>query len=354
MGLELLNLVLKVGNFVAITPSPAILCRREVKSCHFLHQILIIGLVACDATLSIFLDFRKNYIFVRTTAKVLMHLTLCAFNCWIVLDVSVKREIWVQLMDNLKTTDYLTKFQNERRKGPFYLKFLLIHVAILVISVYVSYYYWGYLSELEYWQQCTTSTLVHYMLYLYSFYIYVILKMIRARYKGFRTYLQQKITRDRHLPLMEMQIITYLMNESVSIFNEIFGKSINLLISYTTFFLINYLDYNISNPFSDGEVFHKITAETLNFLKPFVPTVILILSCDSIVEESETIFLLMYKWCSNCVNSKGREELYRFANFVQKNRPEFNAAGYFTIHKSTILSMLGTVVTFLIVLLQFK
>jgi gustatory receptor len=54
------------------------------------------------------------------------------------------------------------------------------------------------------------------------------------------------------------------------------------------------------------------------------------------------------------LSAKEKEELMQFSDVIQQNFPRFSAARFFNIDRSTILSILSTVVTFLIIMIQFE
>lgn len=53
-----------------------------------------------------------------------------------------------------------------------------------------------------------------------------------------------------------------------------------------------------------------------------------------------------------CTTSKQRLEVNEFIDFIINNFPKFSAAGFFDIKMSTIGSMLNTVTTLIIVMMQ--
>jgi gustatory receptor len=85
-----------------------------------------------------------------------------------------------------------------------------------------------------------------------------------------------------------------------------------------------------------------------------VPTLMTILKCDVIVEESQKIIFLVSRSTLETVDCQEHEDLDRFFNILTTNLPNFSAARFFSINRSTILSMCGTVTSFLIVLLTFN
>lgn len=79
----------------------------------------------------------------------------------------------------------------------------------------------------------------------------------------------------------------------------------------------------------------------------------MILLCDLVLEEVKTTVLLAYKIRQFAI-SKERKEISEFINCVFDNYPQFTAAGFFSINKTTIFHMMGTVTTFFIIIIQFN
>jgi hypothetical protein len=87
-----------------------------------------------------------------------------------------------------------------------------------------------------------------------------------------------------------------------------------------------------------------------------IGTVVLIIICDSIMIEAEKILSLSQKLRKKFKRSgpQVRENLFVFGNSVIENFPKFSAARFFEIKRSIILRILGTITTFLIVMIQFR
>jgi hypothetical protein len=82
----------------------------------------------------------------------------------------------------------------------------------------------------------------------------------------------------------------------------------------------------------------------------------LISICHRVYQETNKIVTLTRDFRQLCKwsVSDGHDELGEFASFVVENSPRFSAADFFWIERSTILSMLGTVTSFLIIMIQFR
>jgi hypothetical protein len=81
-----------------------------------------------------------------------------------------------------------------------------------------------------------------------------------------------------------------------------------------------------------------------------------ILMCDAVLSEMEKSMVLVYKLQSVTADFMPFEndEVYSLVQMVLHTRPEFKAARFFSIKRSTMFSILYSMTTFLLVMLQFK
>lgn len=49
-----------------------------------------------------------------------------------------------------------------------------------------------------------------------------------------------------------------------------------------------------------------------------------------------------------------KEDLVLLSNLINNHLPTFNAAGFFTVNFKTLVSMIGSVTAYIVVLIQFK
>lgn len=77
------------------------------------------------------------------------------------------------------------------------------------------------------------------------------------------------------------------------------------------------------------------------------------MECDAVVKEAEKIVVVLHKSSLIGRDVEEHKQIRDCGNFLQNYLPRFSAAGFFAISRATILSIFGTVMTFLIVLLEF-
>jgi hypothetical protein len=80
-----------------------------------------------------------------------------------------------------------------------------------------------------------------------------------------------------------------------------------------------------------------------------------VLLCDSILEKHAEILVLVRKFESTSeAGTLANEKLKLLIDKVAQFRPEFTAARFFSLDKSTIFGILYNIVTFLLVIIQYK
>jgi hypothetical protein len=85
-----------------------------------------------------------------------------------------------------------------------------------------------------------------------------------------------------------------------------------------------------------------------------VTTVAMILMCDSLLKEIENTVNLSLEMKLFLTERKQKRLLRQFSDFLLNNVPNISAARFFIITKSTILTLLGTVVSSFIIMVQFE
>jgi gustatory receptor len=77
--------------------------------------------------------------------------------------------------------------------------------------------------------------------------------------------------------------------------------------------------------------------------------------CDRILKEHDKLLDLAWrlKTSPSASRPQKKKELETFTDFVECNRPEFTAARFFPIDRSTLFKILDASITFILVMLQF-
>lgn len=81
---------------------------------------------------------------------------------------------------------------------------------------------------------------------------------------------------------------------------------------------------------------------------------IVILLCDSIGQEMKKIRKRLLKLKRHSFSIQKKKEIKAVIDDCMGNTfPQFSAAGFFLLGRSTLLSILGTLATFLVIMVQF-
>ncbi|RZC32400.1 7tm 7 domain containing protein [Asbolus verrucosus] len=147
------------------------------------------------------------------------------------------------------------------------------------------------------------------------------------------------------------------LKRTVDLFNDIFGWSIFFNIFFCSLKTLDYLDnlrsggyVTINNP-----SFANVSAALLQIVMLMLLWVMEVFYCDAILKKFDEIFYLSNK--QEAISKDGFEESYQIDKFVRMvgySRPRFTAARFFSIDRTIIFSALGSITTFLIVIIQLK
>ncbi|KAJ3620175.1 hypothetical protein MTP99_004156 [Tenebrio molitor] len=344
MSFHLLNFYLKTGRFLAITPPSTEI--REHSKCRQIYQVLmIVGLVM--GTLGSTYYYKEafsDFNFVKIAALILAEWMLCAFSCRIIVEASRMRG-WRRLIKDLKETSCLVQDEEVHTRKVLF-KFLGPQIIFWVCCICNV---WFAVSVVGVIFIKFSSVEIFEIYFFYTLYICTLLEMIRKRYEGLRRRYEHRFLRNRR-HLVQMSGLACSLNKIVDTFNDNFGYSLVLLICYVTLESLNYLDFNLEE-YSNEYLIELFVSQVLSVLLLFVPTLMMILTCDNIVEESQKIIFLVSHSTLGIVDCEMRQDLDRLLTILTTSVPHFTAARFFSINKSTIFSIFGTVTSFLIIML---
>ncbi|KAH0820891.1 hypothetical protein GEV33_001900 [Tenebrio molitor] len=268
---------------------------REHSKCRQIYQVLmIVGLVmGTMGSMYFYKEAFSDFNFVKIAALILSEWMLCAFSCRIIVEASRMRG-WRRLIKNLKETSCLVQDEEVHTRKVLF-KFL------------------G--PQIIFWVCCICNDWFA-------------------------------------VSVVGMSGFACSLNKIVDTFNDNFGYSLVLLICYVTLESLNYLDFNLeSQEYSNAYLIELFVSQVLSVLLLFVPTLMMILTCDNIVEESQKIIFLVSHSSLGIVDCEMRQDLDRLLTILTTSVPHFTAARFFSINKSTIFGIFGTVTSFLIIML---
>jgi hypothetical protein len=134
MSFHSLNIYLKTGRFLAITPPSTE--TRENSRCRQIHQVLmIVGLVLKPVGLMYFYsDNSSKFNFVKIAVCILAGWLRRAYSCRIIVEAAKVRS-WRRLIEGLKETSYLVQDEDVQTRKVLF-KFLgLLHLQKLVLGL---------------------------------------------------------------------------------------------------------------------------------------------------------------------------------------------------------------------------
>lgn len=264
MNIQLLELLVKIGKYVSISPSSTREKRERLsKKLYTLGLIVLFTLATLLATIEK-KKFYMKLIHLKMVLNSLIDLNLYILQIYIFcLSTIYKKTEWFQLIRNLKTISPLASFHHRipaNKTTKFNYWVLIFLISNLIYVLIATYAFWLWCRTLGF-RDNSTQYLVHYVMnYLtncfYSFFLCNLLWIILDGYRNIHFGLNkqvkhvQKLNKNYNIPnvnfmlflnKIEIQIIT--MKETVELFNDIFGWPMFLKIVYSSLQLLNFLDY---------------------------------------------------------------------------------------------------------------
>jgi gustatory receptor len=371
MDLEIVETVFTFGKFAALSPSST-----KNHNPHWfqkLYEILVFVVYVVGFVVTSYIN-KQQYQFLTSMQLVLAIFTdlnqFCHVFYILIVMMRFRRSLWFRLIETLATV------KSTSQKYPFKLIFVvlqLVYFFLCFCGVYSGVQYAG-LSFVSY------SVLQWYQHYIQFFYLVVtsaVLILILSKYQSLSETLSQVIKTNSQLRsrvltqiLKKIRNNIFTLKEVVEIFNEIFGWMILFNIFCCVSKSLNFLDILIKMSgrwttwdallvyseacciliawvIQSGLAFRDDTP--FCFQTGILSTTLL---CDSILRMGEEILLQAYR-LQTAFTSYGIEEILVFIDVVRLNRPEFTAARFFSIDRSTLFCIINSLTTFLLVMVQF-
>ncbi|KAJ3652251.1 hypothetical protein Zmor_018232 [Zophobas morio] len=289
-----LDLYFKLGQILCYTPSYT---KPKTTFLQILYSFILSTFltVALGITISN-RNFYGDYNYIKTAVSALLDFTLLTFNYSIILVVLCKEQQWKLLTGSIRTIT--TKYNKGRKYRYLIFVFVVAHctgwlVIALSFKAFLEFY------GMWYFKNYNIQYLQLGLLFSYNMFLCLIVALIWFMYKEVKVSLRKTLSDD--VAKNVLYVVTNLddslcfLKDTVDVFNEIFAWPITLLIFHTNLQIIN---------------------------------------------DSNSISVV-------------KEELYEFTNSVIDNFPKFSVARFFEIRRSNLLNILGTVATFLIIMIQF-
>ncbi|CAH1380596.1 unnamed protein product, partial [Tenebrio molitor] len=301
---------------------------------------------------------------IKLVVSVSMVIIVDILNCYTVLaPVFCKRRQYWSFMTKLHDYNQVS-LGSCCERIPLYVRFLLPNATYWVVSLYAAYV-WTDILGFAYYEEYFVEVIQLYFQFYYNYFLCIIVKIFLGKYKYVNSLLSEQlnyvkaarpISTERFLVSLErIENIVCFLKELNLIFNDLCGWPIMLIILYSSLLNLNYLDDIFKNSFGyDQRQFIGVIISNISVvLITNTGTVSLILLCDSVLEEAKVTVLLSYKLRQYTL-PKEKQEMSDFVKVLLDNFPEFTAAGFFSITKTTIFHMISTVTTFFIIIIQFN
>jgi gustatory receptor len=371
-----LNFLFSVGKFLTITPPYNSKTSRLQTICTLVVVTLQVPFVIFSVLTR---ELRVVHICAKVVLAILVDFFLLAFSCHNALSVVLwKKTQWQKLVGNLKI---IASNEKNRKKIVHHVKISFVRLVTDLTVLIVEYSFWmEVFSFFHYVQVYNAHYFEYYLVFSFNTFLSLILNVVLIQYRHLNHILQEQVslakpvTNNLSKLLSEIESSLFFLKDTVDLINDIFGWPLALIISYTTVYILNNLDFVFQGSLNpDDKIAFKILADTILVLLTFVSTIfwkyllslkcflqagtcVVIITCDLILREAETMLTKSYvlRRHTEMLSPKEKEKLIQFSDVIQQNFPRFSAARFFNIDRSTILSILTTVVTFLIIMIQFQ
>ncbi|XP_068901859.1 uncharacterized protein [Tenebrio molitor] len=269
-----------------------------------------------------------------------------------------KRRQWFLLVRHLGRVE--CEINNAKS---LYMIFFVSNAIYLAVSVY-TISVWTRALGVRFVNTYVFELLPVYSQFFITVSICVILKMIQSRYKHQKILLIRHFTQARkqlsYLILLKIKRSLLVLKDAVDLFNDIFGWNILLSIFFGALRSLIYIETTIRREDNVGghdvaENYWQAAARVSYAFFYWFGIFAVILWCDAVREEFEGLLSYCYQ-IQECVSGSmlNENEFYAFTNIVSQNMPQFTAARYFYIDRSAIFSILNSVTTFILVMIQFS
>ncbi|KAJ3653140.1 hypothetical protein Zmor_019049 [Zophobas morio] len=256
---------------------------------------------------------------------------------------------WEILINNL----YIMISSMENRKVIRYAKICILKLFVEIVVLFAIYMFWfGYFGP-HFITQYNIHYFNYYLLYSYNTFVSFILYTILVQYKYVSAFLDQP---GCSTLIQKIEQNLYFLKDTTNAVNDTFEWPTTMVISYTVLYILNNLDYIFINSSiqNDNQLKEKILADFALVLLTVIGTFLVVLWSDLISKEAEDLLDKSYILQRSCKNLAEKERFQELSKTIKHNFPRFSAARFFSVNRATILSILGTVTTFFIVLIQLR
>ncbi|XP_044255389.1 uncharacterized protein LOC123005621 [Tribolium madens] len=360
MSTKLLTLLLNGGTYLAIIPP-----LKKQNLCVYKFYVFAMSAFIITGVIitSYIQNFYSDFVLIKQVVWLVEDTFLISLNLYVVNILGLrKRKQWKDLIECLKATENLIFVKLNKRKFPYYLEFIIANLVHFSLATY-EYIFWARSVGILFLKQHFIRYLQMYLNFYCIFLLCVVTNMILARYKGLKAIIMTQCKSHTHLNNNSVLNFTskieknmFFLKKTVDVYNTMFGWTLFLIISLTTVQILNYIDHIIYYTEDQSSQVQVVLLSIAIVTWIFLGALVLILLCSFVEQEAEEIVRISYDIRLRLAGNLNLQcyKMQEFTNFLIKNLPKFTAANFFYIERSTILSILGTVSTFLIILIQFR
>ncbi|KAJ3620139.1 hypothetical protein MTP99_004128 [Tenebrio molitor] len=352
MTFQLLKLLFKTGKFFAITP-PTLQQKKQTLWSKIWATVLVLVLTAF--TMIWFIARSRLYmhfIHIKFVMRVLRHLIKYSFCCYVIVAVNfTKRRRWFKLVKKLECVSEAPRPTSRFYYLEFFCANVIFWVVISVSGYILNRYFDNNIVEIF-----VMILFAWYCLFFYKYLFYTILKMLLLRYQHLNSLVKEELRKESASSgfLQKVEFVLYTLKDAVDCFNDIFGWPLLFVILHSSLLVLDYVDdfFNMSN--YNDEKLRMVFVINISLLLMLFPAMgVPILFCDAIRSEMKKIVKKLFQ-LRRRLSPQRKQQFHEFVDYCVCNSfPEFSAAGFFTLDKSTIFTILGTITTFLVIMVQF-
>jgi hypothetical protein len=376
MDTKIIDVIFGYGRILGLTPHSDRLCEKTTRLQKF-YSFLIFTLLASLLNFYFFglvLDNTRplstQYILI-----VLLILTYVTHDFYVLIIVNFSKcAKWYQMVQCLKRVPC-----HKNRFTSYHLQFVMSQIvgfSLTIVGICICSFFFTITYAFGILINCIEINLQLFYVVLRC----IILEMLLCRYQH-QKYLVLKAGSQAHSHKL-FKILTkikhnlFLMNNAIDLFNDIFGWTTLLNIFLGSVRTLLHMDKTITkdtsvylsnNPASIWNMLYQTTLLLIiwvrnNFFENILLTVFFqsgvianVLLCDSVVQKHVQLLVLVTQLETNYQGvPSANEQLNSLLNTIAHLRPKFEAARFFSVDKTTLFTVSYSIVTFLLVLIQFK
>ncbi|KAJ3647510.1 hypothetical protein Zmor_019384 [Zophobas morio] len=354
MSFKLLRLLLRIGKLLALTPSYSEINFPSRNKSGKKYGLLMVAFLTFAQAISIVyrLPIYVKMSPMRLTTEFFVDCTLYLISISTIVVFQSKKDLLKTLVDDLKTVKNFGNVKDNR-----YGHFISVNIFFWCYQLHTTYVGLGALG-LEFLKQYAIEYILLYNELIVNFIFFILLKMLLSRYKTLTTRLQNRLDllEETEVPNnftnpYEIKKDFCRLKEAVDVINAIFGWPFLFTTAYASFQTLVYLQGII--------VYKKMTFNATLYLFvvifwQYTCVLVNIFLCDDVTKEGRKCLDKSYTFAKYVFVETKSKQMQMFLVTLRDNLPQFSAARFFRINRTTICSFFKVILTFVIVMVQFQ